>query len=462
MNPADLRTFPLFGGLSDEALERIVEGATPLELAPGEVLVDEGALGDCVYLLLSGQVDVSKRSGERDLVIATRGPGEIIGELAVIQGGYRAATVRATQPTRALRISGALFEETLLPSPGVAPRLLKIALQRLRNMEQMLKQSEKMAALGVLAAGLAHELNNPAAAVKRGAAGLRESFDELQGLSARLAASQLTPAELDGLEALRSAAAGRNTAPVETDPLARSDLEDELGEWLDGQDVEDAWELAPELVGQGWTAAELEVAIEGFEPERRGLALRWLATAGSAYSLLDEINQGATRIGDIVKAVKSYSYLDQAPVQLVDVHEGLENTLIILRHKLKHGTEVHRQYEQGLPRIQAYASELNQVWTNILDNAIDAMDGHGEIWITTRADGDRVRVEIANNGPQIPPDALARVFDAFFTTKEPGKGTGLGLNITYNIVAKHHGDITVASDPDRTTFAVTLPVAFKS
>jgi signal transduction histidine kinase len=458
---ATLRALPLFGGLSTEAVDRLVSEAELLALGPGEVLVEEGALGDCVYLLLSGQVEVSKRSGERDVSIARRGPGEIIGELAVIQGGQRAATVRATEETQVLRIGSELFEETLLPSPAVAPRLLKIALQRLRNMEQMLKQSEKMASLGVLAAGLAHELNNPVSAVKRGASGLGDVLDEVQRLSDELAAAQVEADQLVALRDIRRIAAERPLAEPPADPLERSDREEELAQWLEERAVPDAWELAPALVAQGWEQAELADAVAPIAPRLRPLALRSLAVAGSARALLDEVNEGATRIGDIVRAVKSYSYLDQDPVQLVDVHEGIESTLVILRHKLKRGVEIHRQYANDLPRIQAFASELNQVWTNILDNAIDAMSGRGDIWISTRHDGDRVRVEIANNGPEIPPDALPRLFDAFFTTKEPGKGTGLGLNITYNIVAKHHGDITVASDPDRTAFVVTLPIAIR-
>jgi signal transduction histidine kinase len=325
-------------------------------------------------------------------------------------------------------------------------------------MEQMLKQSEKMAALGALAAGLAHELNNPAAAVKRGAGGLQEVFEELHQMAGELARANLNEAELGAFEALRHLAAGAALQAGLADPLARSDLEEELGVWLAEQGASDPWALAPALVGQGWHLDTLISAVRSFHPARRGLALRWLATEGEAYALLDEVNQGAMRIGDIVKAVKSYAYLDQAPVQLVDVREGLENTLIILRHKLRHGVEVHRSYAPDLPRIEAYASELNQVWTNILDNAIDAMAGQGDIWISARPEGGRVRVEIANNGPQIPHEALTRVFDAFFTTKEPGQGTGLGLNIAYNIVAKHHGDITVTSTPERTTFAVMLPV----
>lgn len=460
MDRAALQGFPLFNGLGDEALDRLLAGADPLTLAPGEPVVTEGELGDCVYLLLSGQVEVSKRSGERDMPLATRGPGDIIGELAVIQGGYRSATARAVEETRALRIDGQLFEETLLPSPAVAPRLLKSALQRLRNMEQLLKQSEKMAALGVLAAGLAHELNNPAAAVKRGAGALRETLDRLQALASEWAAAGPDAGQRSAFDALRGATAARKrVAP--TDPLARSDLEDELAGWLEAQGVADAWALAPAFAAEGWTQRQLADAIAPFGAAQRGFVLRWLATSGAVDALLDELGMGAGRISEIVGAVKSYSYLDQAPVQLVDAREGLENTLVILRHKLRQGVEVHREYAEGLPRIEAYASELNQVWTNILDNAIDAMAGRGDIWIATGQDGDRVRVEIANNGPQIPPDALPRVFEAFFTTKEPGKGTGLGLNITYNIVARHHGDITVTSDPDRTTFAVTLPLTLR-
>lgn len=461
MDRVTLLELPLFAGLSTEAVDRLVSEAEPLALGPGDVLVEEGALGDCVYLLLNGQVEVSKRSGERDVSIARRGPGEIIGELAVIQGGSRAATVRATKETQVLRISSELFEETLLPSPGVAPRLLKIALQRLRNMEQMLKQSEKMAALGVLAAGLAHELNNPVSAVKRGASGLRDVLDELQRLAGELAAARAGADQLVAFDAARRLAAERPFSEPPGDPLERSDREEELADWLEERAVPDAWELAPALVAHGWQQGELADMIAAIDTGLQPLALRWIALISSARALLDETHEGATRIGDIVGAVKSYSYLDQGPVQLVDVNAGIESTLTILRHKLKLGVEVHRLFASGLPRIEAYAGELNQVWTNILDNAIDAMAGRGNIWITTRQDGDRIRVEIANDGPQIPPDARQRVFEAFFTTKEPGKGTGLGLNITYNIVAKHHGDISVTSDPDRTIFTVTLPIVIR-
>ena len=275
----------------------------------------------------------------------------------------------------------------------------------------------------------------------------------------------MPPDQFEAVAKLRQNAALDENSPPATDangaldPLARSDLEENLAEWLETQEVSNPWTCAPVLADQGWGPERLSAVVEALEPAQRAFALNWLATSATADALLIEITEGATRVGDIVKAVKSYSYLDQAPVQLVDIHEGLDNTLVILRHKLKQGIEVRLNYAMDLPRIEAYASELNQVWTNILDNAIDAMGGRGQMWIATRLEGGRVLVQIANDGPQIPPDALNRIFEAFYTTKEPGKGTGLGLNITYNIVARHHGDIAVTSEPGRTAFTVSLPLA---
>jgi signal transduction histidine kinase len=462
MNAATVRQLPLFAGLSDDAFADLLRMAEPKTFQPGEALVEEGTEGDCIFVTLSGRFEVLKRAGERELVIAGRGPGELIGELAIVEGSARTATVRALEQADVLKISRETFEQVLLPSPGVAHGLLKVVMERLRNTEQMLKQNEKMAALGTLAAGLAHELNNPAAAVKRGASGLVETLAELQHLSAELAVAGMDRPQIEILNQLRHELPGRATNAPDLDPLARSDMEAELAGWLDEQQVENSWDLAPAIVALGWTPAQLETRLAPFGAQVRPKVLCWLATASAIYSLVDEIGQGAERISDIVRAVKSYSYLDQAPIQLVDVHEGLENTLVILRHKLKHGITVHRSYKLDLPRIQAYASELNQVWTNIIDNAIDAMGGQGDIWITTCGSAGTVAVEIANNGPEIPPEVQARIFEAFFTTKEPGKGTGLGLNITYNIIAnQHHGDIRVTSDPDRTAFVVTLPIELK-
>ena len=467
MNTDFLRQHPLFAGLPDDDLERLCGVAAQITIRAGEVLMKEGSTGDALYIPLDGMFEITKRSLEHDLVIAQRGPGDILGEISLLEGTPHSASVRAAADSRLLRISREDFEQLLSRSSTAALAVLRTVAARLRNTETMLRHSEKMAALGTLSAGLAHELNNPAAAVQRGATQLRESLAELQHRAAELAALDPHPEAMAAVHRLRQELPLRVANPVTLDPLARGDAADEVGGWLETQDVEKPWGLAPAIVALGWTAADLEELTRPFAVTQIPIFLCWLAAACAVYSLLNEVSQGAARISEIVKAVKSYSYLDQAPVQLVDVHEGLENTLVILRHKLKGGVTVIKDYAPDLPRIEAYASELNQVWTNLIDNAIDALNGHGEIRIHTHGETEpldegaaqAVVVEISDNGPGIPPEMQDRIFDAFFTTKEPGKGTGLGLHIVYNTVFnQHHGGIKVDSKPGQTTFGVTLPV----
>jgi signal transduction histidine kinase len=261
------------------------------------------------------------------------------------------------------------------------------------------------------------------------------------------------------LESLREVFVENARGADSIDSLARSDMESDVESWLDDHGIEDGWELAPVLVSLGWGVERLEEAAADFTPEQLRVVLPWLAYGLSAYNLLDEVHSSAERISEIVKAVKTYSFLDQAPIQEIDIHDGLENTLVILKHKLKGGVKVKREYGSDVPHIDAYGSELNQVWTNILDNAIDAMDGQGEITIKTYARGENVIVELSDNGPGIPPDVKQHIFEPFFTTKGPGTGTGLGLHIVYNIVVdKHHGQISVTSEPGHTCFQVTLPI----
>jgi signal transduction histidine kinase len=462
-----LRQIPLFAGLPEEDLRRLCDIAKTENLAAGAVLMEEGTLGDALYVILDGTFEITKRSHGRDLWIATRGPGEMLGEISLLEHTPRSATVRAATDCRLLQINREDFQQLLTKSSTAAMAMLRTVTARLRNTELMLRQSEKMAALGTLSAGLAHELNNPAAAVSRSATQLREALAGLQRHAAGLGALNPSPEAMAVVNTLRMELPQRATSPVGLDPLARSDLEGEVGGWLEEQGVEEPWELAPAIVALGWHAADLEHLAVPFTAAQKSVFLCWLATACTVYALLDEVSQGAGRISEIVQAVKSYSYLDQAPVQLVDVHEGIENTLVILRHKLKGGVAVIKDYAPDLPRIEAYASELNQVWTNLIDNAIDAMNGHGELRIRTYrqdkpADGGErqdVVVEISDNGPGISSELQGRIFDAFFTTKELGKGTGLGLHITYNIVVnQHHGEIKIESLPGQTTFRVMLPV----
>jgi len=333
--------------------------------------------------------------------------------------------------------------------------LEKVYLQQ----EVMLRQSEKLATLGKLSAGMAHELNNPAAAAQRGAAQLGAAVSDLQHTHLKLGELNLTETQLQLLLTLDQLAQEKARRPMDMDSLTRSDREAELESWLGDQGIENAWEAAPALVNLGYDKGELTNLVANFSPSQFAAVIDWLNCTYIIYSLLEEVGQGAGRISEIVKALKSYSYLDQAPVQAVDVHEGLDNTLVILRSKLKPGVTVHRDYDPDLPHIQAYGSELNQVWTNLIDNAIDAMNGQGEITLRTRHDDHGVIVEIEDNGPGIPEAILPKLFDPFSTTKPPGQGTGLGLNICHNIVVqKHKGRIEVTSQPGKTCFEVRLPL----
>lgn len=327
-----------------------------------------------------------------------------------------------------------------------------------KRAERALAQSERMATLGTLAAGVAHELNNPAAATRRGAEQLREAFERLVRANDALARLSLSDERRAVLATLDGGA--RENAPQRKrlSGMIRLDLEGAIEDWLDDHDVDDVSELAPALLAQGLTPESLDRVAESFPGSELAVALEWAVSVYGVHTLLYAIGQGASRISEIVTALKSYSFLGQAPMQWINLHDGIDNTLVILRNKLKEGVEIEQEYDQNLPSIPAYGSELNQVWTNIIDNAVDAMKGKGRIIIRTRADGDWAVVEIEDDGPGIPPNVIPRVFDPFFTTKEPGKGTGLGLSTTYSIITeKHGGRIAVASQPGRTTFTVHLP-----
>ena len=456
-----LKKIPLFASLPEHDLDRLCEMVTEVNLPAGAELFAEGSPGDQAYVIKEGEIEILKASGGRSVLIAVRKPGEMIGEMALLEAAPRFASGRARTDSVLLAISHAQLEELLNTSPSAARAMLFTITSRLRSTELMLKQSEKMAQLGTLTAGIAHELNNPAAAAQRGAAHLITTIERLQQLQFQLNKFIYSQTARDELLQLAELARERGVKPIEIDSLDRSDLESELEVWLDEHGVENGWELAPVLASLGFEVSQLERLAVVFTADHLQVIITWLGATFVVYSLLSEINQGATRISEIVKSLKTYAYLDQAPVQLVDLHEGLDNTLVMLRHKLKQGVNLKREYTNDLPRIQAYGSELNQVWTNIIDNAIDAMDGHGEIFLRTRHEGDWVIVEIEDNGPGILPDIQEKIFSPFFTTKPVGKGTGLGLNITYNIVQKHGGEIKVFSHPGKTRFQICLPINFE-
>lgn len=456
-----LKRLPLFSALNDHDLEWLIHQAKPIAINAGDILIQEGSAGDALYIILDGEFEVSKQSAQQDIKLDVREPGAVIGEMSLLDHAPRSATVRALSPGRLLMIDQATFDQLLANSPTAAMAILHTVTARLRQNEALLHQREKMAGLGTLAAGLAHELNNPAAAAQRSVDLLRESMAKWQQLTLQLDHRNFDQHHTELLQHLRTQMEQPDRSGTALEPIARSDRENELQTWLEDQGIEDAYELAPTLITFGLTREKLKDTTTDFAEADRSTILRWLAHGYTVYSLLDEVGTSSQRISEIVKAVKSYSYLDQAPVQEVNVHDGLENTLIILKHKLKQGVSIVREYDPDLPRIEAYASELNQIWTNILDNAIDAMNGQGEIVLKTYRQADSVVIEICDNGPGIPPEIQSRIFEPFFTTKPPGIGTGLGLNIAYNIVQKHRGLIKVDSQPGRTCFQVTLPIRLK-
>jgi signal transduction histidine kinase len=352
-------------------------------------------------------------------------------------------------------------------NPVILKARLDASLRRkqLRDLEQAfmqqevtMRQNEKLATLGKLSAGMAHELNNPAAATKRGAAQLLERAAAMQEIYLKLGDLGFSEEQVQTLLTLEDKARACAQKPVELDSLARSDREYELETWLDDHGVEDPWDIAPNLVDFNFTEEELGQLVETYSTEQLPSVITWLDNTFAVYSLLQEVSEGAGRISELVKALKSYSYLDQAPVQMVNVHEGLDSTLVILRSKLKGAVNVTREYDPDLPAIEAYGSELNQVWTNLLDNAIDAVGESGAIIIRTSFNERWIVVEIEDNGEGIPETDLPHIFDPFFTTKEPGKGTGMGLNISHNIVVQqHNGRFDVESEPGKTVFTVRLP-----
>lgn len=458
MNKEFLRRLQLFENLSESDLDLLLTRAEIVDVQTGEILIEEGRPGDAAYIILDGEFEVVKKSDVQNIVIAVRESGEVFGEMALLDQSPRTATVRALGAGRVLKIRGETFQQMLAHSSSAALSILQTVSKRLRQNEGLLRQNEKMAALGTLAAGLAHELNNPASAVRRSADQLRSALTEWSSSASELQQLRLDQQQTQSIDHLKLEIETRHPSTSSFDPLTLSDDEAEMQAWLEQHHVENAWEHSSALVSLGWTISALNELTNALNPQASSTVMKWLAAGSTVYFLLAEVEVGTQRISEIIKSVKAYSYLDQSPVQDVDVQEGLENTLIILRHKLKDGIRITRDYSADLPRIEAYGSELNQVWTNIIDNAIDAMQGHGELALRTYAKDGRIIVEIQDNGPGIPTEIQQRIFEPFFTTKPPGQGTGLGLHIAYSIVNNHYGQIRVNSQPGNTCFQVTLPI----
>ena len=459
INPEILKTSPFLSSLPDPQLEWLVKNGNSVSLESGDILIEENVPQDAFYVVAEGDFEVIRQAEGKEVVLAVQGCGQILGEMSAIAEVPPTATVRAMGPCRVLKINRNVFNQLISNNPSTAMNLVRTAMLRLRNTEVMLNQREKLASLGTLAAGLAHELNNPAAAARRSSDQLRQTINDWLNSRSGMDALNLDPRLNDiTMNRLRSDISQHDHHGVSIDPLARSDRENEVESWLEAHGMEDAWEYAPVLVTFDWSTASLNEWCADFEMDQIPVILRWLATGYIVHSLLDEILHSTERISEIVTAVKSYAYLDEAPKKEIDIHEGLESTLVILKHKLKQGITLQREYDQTLPHIEAYGSELNQVWTNLIDNAIDATEGSGLLCLRTYRQGDQVVVEIGDNGPGISPAVQQHIFEPFYTPKDPGKGNGLGLHVSYNIIQKHRGKIEVKSQPGDTRFIVSLPI----
>jgi signal transduction histidine kinase len=453
-----LRNIPLFEDLPEQELEQVCAMSRRIQLKQGELLFAEGDTGHTAYVIEEGALEIFKGLSPNKVLLAERKPGEVIGEIALLEDTPRMASARASTETTLIEIKKDQIDELLRTSQGATTALFKTVLGRWRSTEALLRQTEKMAQLGTLTAGVAHELNNPASAMQRAAEHLSDALSELQDADDRLKQHPFNSKQLAEVERLRDMAHARAQEPPEFDALTRSDIENAIENKLVEIGLDDPWLYAPGLVDLGLDLDEVSNLGEIYESQSLPDVLFYVLKAYQVPALLREIESGAGRISAIVHALKSYTYLDQGPTQAVDIHQGLKDTLVILRSKIGIGITLHSEFSEDVPEIHAYGSELNQVWTNLIDNALDAVGDEGEITLRTRLEGEWVEVEVEDDGPGIPEEIQGRILDPFFTTKPPGSGTGLGLDISYNIVVhKHKGTLSFESEPGKTIFKVRLP-----
>ena len=462
-----LRRVGVFADLPEDQLKWFASNSVERRFAAGDVLFARGDKPDWMSIYLEGEAQAVTDDSMSDGWVYVMRAGdpltEVSGALPYSRMTEYAAMGRAVLPTRVLLFPSALFPQMLERMPVLGKRLVGVMSDRVREATRLDVQEDKLMALGKLSAGLAHELNNPAAAARRAADELLEALEELRAADLRLCRHDISAEQRAFINEFEQRAIARQEDAQPPSALEQSDREDALALWLEDRGVREGWSVAPHLVEAGVDVEALGPVAAHVGEEALADVLARVAAQLRTARLVRDIKAGTTRISELVGAIKEYSYMDQAPVQEIDLHKGLDNTLLILKHKLKKkNIEVVRDYAEDLPRVTAFGSELNQVWTNLIDNAIDAMPDGGRLKVRTKREPADVMVEVRDNGPGIPPEVRARIFEPFFTTKPVGEGTGLGLDTSMRIVRKHRGNLRFESRPGDTCFQVRLPLGPKA
>jgi signal transduction histidine kinase len=453
---SELSRIPVFAGLPDDQVSWFLGQSQEMVLKPEDTYIHQGDPAEAMFIVLEGQLQArGELAGE--VVTVFSKAGDVTGILPYSRMKQFPLTGRAITAARILRFPAALFPELIQKMPELTGRLVGLMSDRIRETTRIEQQRDRLVGLGKLSAGLAHELNNPASAAKRAASQLRGMLKTVKEASHALGAQELTPAQKAQIDGLETSLLQQEGPPP--DALTIATVEDELDSLLRSHGLNDLYQLSASLARKGARPQMLESLFASLEAETARAALVRLCASLEIFGILHEIESSVARISDLVSAIKQYTFMDQAPVQNVDIVKSLETTLTILNHKLKHGVEVERDYQPVPLLVDSFGSELNQVWTNIIDNAIDAMHGKGKLRVRTRREDGSVVIEIADNGPGIPPDVQPHIFEPFFTTKGVGEGTGLGLDTVQRIVKKHRGSIQVTSKPGDTRFQVLLPMA---
>ncbi len=455
---AQVRRIRVFADLEESTI-RCLQLAELVDAVPGDRVQTQGEMGRFFWILLHGafRIESVSAEGERRTLAIHRG-SETFGEMPLLAGSPNRADCVVSESSRLLRLDEESFWIMMTTCPTLRKGILANMALRLEGLQGLLMEREKLASLGTMAAGLMHELNNPGAAARRAAASLRESLTHLQDLSLRNLRTGFDPEELNCIADLQEHIL-RNHKPLATSSMEQADAEETLAQWLEQAGIDDAWKLAPPLVAAGMNSEQLECARTSFRPEALSNALHWVEALVSSVQQLHTIEESVTRVTELVTAVKRYSYAEKMCMQQVDLHESLQSTLIILGHKIRQKEiQVSKEFQSGLPSIHLKASGLSQVWTNLIDNAVDASPQKGRITIRTWTEGGDIFVAIGDEGPGIPEENRGRIFEPFFTSKPLGVGTGLGLSIAYKIVnANFGGSIRFQSEPGKTEFIVRLP-----